>query len=188
MSVVASGWWLPELRRSLSQGDVLGETSFFRGTGVPLEKRPVGVGGTAWFESAKPHVGKDGFGHWLGRARGHAAIVLSHSCDLDRADLRKRNVLLAPIALLSNIQNPQDRENVLAQRTRRSMPLPAVPGLGDCYADLRSALSFDLKVVEEIPRISSMTDDATKRLMLQLIEFFTHVTFQAADMTVPPDD
>lgn len=169
-----SAWWAAELEQHLSQGDVISEMI------VPvldehtyLRKEAVPKVGPVWLEgpwTPNPHTG---MGHYLGRGKRLGALVLNHSCELDKLT-GKHRVLVATIAPISAVTDKVAAENIMAQRRVSALPLPDVPGLGDCYADLRVIGAVQRSTIDQ-KRIASMTPEAIKRLQLQLIAFFARV-------------
>ena len=114
-------------------------------------------------------IGPDGMQVFLAKGRVCAAIVCSHSCELDK-DERKSRVLVAPVMSASGLK--VDVWEIIANQRRRSlMPLPALPKLGDCYADLRMLQAVDRRYLDEGQRLASMSTEAVNRLQLQLVGF-----------------
>lgn|GEM_PF-1724246 len=165
-------WWLERPGVGLSQGDVVDVLGI--GTPVhprePLQRKTFPGGAMAWsVVRDEEATDANGMLHMLAKGRLHNAIAISHSCDIDKGE-RKGRILVCPIsdaALLSETA----RQAVFAQLRRSLFPLPAVPGLGDRYTDLRLIQPFDKKALEDRPRLASMTQAATQRLQLQLMGF-----------------
>lgn len=115
----------------------------------------------------------DSTGLFIARGRIVRALVVTHSCELDK-ELDGR-VLVAMTAPLSVVQDPAKRAAILEQKRRAFMPLPDVPGEGDMYADLRTIAYVDRKLVPDSSRKCSMTEEGVVRLRAQLIEYFTRL-------------
>lgn len=137
-----------------------------------LEKRSF-KGGNGWIEVDTP----SGEFHALAKGKHYRAIILSHGCQIDKPN-KNVKVQLAPIAPLSVLPE-KEREFTLAQKNRKQLPLPLLPGVGDSYADLQSILAIDVALLSACARIASMTPAGIKRLQMQLISFFTHKDFGA---------
>lgn len=171
---MAEDWWLPAPLPGLSQGDIIAGVAFAIVVNplTPLVKDSDGKR-AVWAPSTEWKPDNNGRGHALSAGKMGAGVVVSHSCELDKEKARGR-VLLAPVPSLTNLPE-EHRPVVLAQQKRSAMPLPGVPNLGDCYADLHNIMSFDRRVLDSCTRLASMTEAARRRLMLQLIEFFVRV-------------
>jgi hypothetical protein len=128
-----------------------------------------------WMETSAPTKDRDGREHFLGVGRVVPALVLSHSCELDKEDRGKRRVTVAPIAPISSVSDSAVQEAILAQSITASMPLPEIPGLGTCYADLRSMTTLDRRIVDAGKRLASMTPEAERRLQAQLVAFLVRL-------------
>ncbi len=76
---------------------------------------------------------------------------------------------------MTNLSTEQDREMVLAQKRHSKMPLPGVPSLGDCYADLRMTTAVNRDHLDVKKRLASLSEAGVGRLRLQLIAFFTRL-------------
>ena len=96
-------------------------------------------------------------------------IVISHDCDLDKPRENSK-VLLAPIASLETL-DPATRFTVLEQKHLALLPLPAIPEIGDSYADLRLVTSVPRDLVPDSERLSSMNENSLERLYAQLFKF-----------------
>jgi hypothetical protein len=173
--------WLPAPNpRGLSQGDILVDVPVGV-TRVPLtfvshasfEDRR---GKTIWteYDSLQP-LKEDSAGHWLAKGRITRALVLTHSCDLD--DLRdSERVLIAPIAEITMVTSGEtDRRRIMDGARSTYVSLPGVPGIGDCYADLRSICPIDRFFFSPANRLCSMTDEAVAILRAQLVVHFTRL-------------
>jgi hypothetical protein len=168
-------WWAARLEDRLSQGDIL-QPCPVGGPAQPpkfLRRGSTRSGGVnIWEETPTWTADPDGVGIYLGRGRRLASIVLTHSCELDKPGTGR--VLIAPISPV-DVLAPQHREDILAQRKLAFLPLPDLPTLGTCYADLRCVLNIDRKLAESEKRTASMTEDGRRRLHAQLIGFFARV-------------
>lgn len=174
-------WWRRELNpEGLSQGDILSDVL----VGSAHDPRAylgrdVTTKGTkkVWPEAPTFDTFKtDQTGYYIARGRQGYGIVLSHSCDLDKGR-DKSGVLVALVSPMSQIQNPTQRNSILAQRHFAFLPLPDIPGLGTCYADLRRINYVARKSIQNESRLASMSADGATRLHAQLIGFFTRLDF-----------
>ena len=133
-----SGTWASEPDSRLSQGDVLADVGFARIAIPPVSlKKTTGKGGhEVWTpQAAWPSTGQKPV-DCLASGNIAPALVVTHSCELDKP-AKRGLVLVAPIRLASALQDGQ-REAILARQKIAFVPLPALPGFGDCYADLRA--------------------------------------------------
>ncbi|MBI4190299.1 MAG: hypothetical protein HY525_07140 [Betaproteobacteria bacterium] len=169
-----SEWWGEQVESDLSQGDIVANLPIFLLVSPLKYLRHTNLRGNTpgWMDSDSPVVDRDG------RTRLHAigkslpGLVLSHSCELDKRDRRKRRVIVAPIVPIGTVSDVALRDSILAQAQYASMPLPDIPGLGTYYADLRSIVTLDRDIVDKGKRLASMTELAQKRLWAQLVAFF----------------
>ena len=185
-----SGWWLGEPASELSQGDVL-EAVPFSDVYIPeifLEKRslsradeqllaeassetPPKGGRIVWVRrDACPTANESGC---LAAVWAQPGIVLSHDCEIDKPGRRLR-IHVAPVHLASRLDG-NAREAIFAQRRPALMPLPEVPQLGDCYADLRQGMPILHGRLKDLNRMASMTEAARGRLWAQLIAFYSRL-------------
>ena len=166
-----ASWWLDVPESRLSQGDVV--------VGVPLaalaypptniHKQVVKGGLEAWVTT--PAKQQKASGLFVAKGSSSAVVlVLSHGCELDK-DERKGRVVVCEASPAERL-NSEVRDVVFAQRRISLMPLPAVPGHGDYYADIRTVQSVDRRIVEAGGRAASMTAEARTRLQTQLAAFF----------------
>ena len=166
-------WWADTIQKSLSQGDIVIDLPLFS---VPnpipfLTKQSVKHGQTAWFESpAQPKSAAK-----INALAGGAvvgAIILSHSCELDKGRSNPR-VLLAPIKQLDLLGVEQEmKDKIVMQQLHAMLPLPDVPDLGTCVADLRALTNVPRSTVDAGTRSASMTDASLRRMAAQLVAFF----------------
>jgi hypothetical protein len=92
----------------------------------------------------------------LGRGRVGAVIVLSHDCELDKKESRKR-VVVAPLTAVATLPEAE-RAAVIAQCKHSRMVLPGVPSLGWCYADLRLTAAIDRDFIDLEKRLVSLSE------------------------------
>ena len=170
-------WWADRVHDKLSQGDVVAELPFFLSPSPVQYLRHANMKGGApgWMESDKPIAQRDGRVRFLGIGKIVAGLVLSHSCELDKDDRGKRRVLVAPIVSIETIAEPALRESIVAQQLTASLPLPDVPTLGTCYADLRSLTTLEREIVDGGKRVASMVPEAERRLQAQLVAFLVRL-------------
>lgn len=179
-------WWLDALNpEGLSQGDIV--TQILSGSADhPLKylmKEPLDKGSKKlWPETSTIQLYKtDGRGLYIARGRMIEAIVVSHSCELDKGN--NTQVLLAPIAKIERVQ-VEHQKNILQQKRHAFMPLPDVPELGTCYADLRYLHFADRKNVPDKSRHASMTDEGVLRLRAQIVAFFSRIDPSALESAI----
>jgi hypothetical protein len=166
------GWWAAQLETELSQGDVV--VDVLLGTSVhpavPLVKSTGQRGARIWAQSEwKPNP--EGVGNFLAEGRILPALVVSHSCEIDK-QVRNKRVLVAPVAPADRLE-PKLREAVFRQRKYAFVPLPDVPTLGDSYADLRLISFVPREVLRDDRRVASMSEDGRDLLHTRLFAFFT---------------
>jgi hypothetical protein len=168
--VIDADWWAPALETALSQGDIVSDLYVTIGKSPPTHlKSRTGKGGAKiWNETGTPFQ-ENGAYHTLAIWNDRHAIVITHSCELDKPT--NKRVHVAPVALLSSI-DARIADNIRTQQTKGQLILPAIPGLGDCYADLRVIAPVQRDLIESAPRIASMTPAALDRLHDQLVAFF----------------
>lgn len=180
--------WAPALNpRGLSQGDVLKEVPV-GAPWVPLvylsktyfpRKMPEGPPKLYYpkRDALEPfHPVGDPAGLFITKGRLCHALVINHNCDLDDADDTGR-ILLAPIWPLAFMgdANKEQQQRIMEGARRTFVPLPNVPKVGDCYADLGSIAAIDRELFTEHQRECSMTDEAVVRLRMQLLSYFTRL-------------
>jgi len=167
-----NNWWMDNLNpNGLSQGDIVADIPFGISVFPPsaLSKQS-GKGGTQIWQQCK----LENADHFLFKGQRTNAIVVSHSCDLDKKEVKAR-VLVAPIRRLETLTE-EARELVLMQKRISLMPLPAIPTLDSHYADLRLITPIDRQFLTDVSRIASMTDSGVERLQAQLAAFFLRKT------------
>lgn len=174
-------WWADRVHEKLSQGDVVVELPFFLSPSPAqyLRHTTMRGGASGWMESAKPVQDREGRVRFLGIGRIVAGLVLSHSCELDKEDRGKRRVLVAPIVPIETVAESAQRDAILAQQLTASLPLPDVPTLGTCYADLRSLTTLEREIVDSGKRVASMVPEAERRLQAQLVAFLVRLYLPA---------
>lgn len=175
-------WWAPELHPALSQGDVLGvlPMATLVAPAVALTKSEE-RGSRAWKEAPTWTPDADGLSYCLARGRRVAVMVLSHSCELDKGESKKR-VLVAPIFSMAELPEAQ-RTQVAAQMRASRLALPAIPSFGDGFADLRVMTSIDRRLIDAAAKLASITEAGRQRLCTQLIGFLTRLELD--DAAVP---
>ncbi|MGB8295479.1 MAG: hypothetical protein WCG85_08635 [Polyangia bacterium] len=168
-----ASWWLsPTEEPRLSQGDVITQAAFVSALRPPtyLVQSSIKGHGLLWVEDSKCKEDKSGFFRCLGRGRIAAALVLTHSCQLDKPE-RGGKVVLAPVRSASHLSD--NRDDVMAGSKIAFAPLPEVPELGDCYADLRAMMSLDRETVDTYVRLAAMNERPRMALHERLAGFFT---------------
>jgi len=130
-------------------------------------------GASGWMETATPIL-KDNLIRMIAAGKLRPALVVSHSCEIDKG---KQRVLVAPVDLLSTLEVAHQTK-ILALKSFAHMPLPEVPGLGHCYADLRAITAANAEAVRAAVRLGSMRPDALSNLQARLAGFFTRLVPQ----------
>lgn len=172
---MSTSWWLDELFPDLSQGDILEEMLFTAPVFPPTSvARGTGKGGKEiWTPDSQFKDAKGGKVSTLAEGRVASGLVLSHSCELDKVDKKNGRVTVVPILPISMMGDKQ--EEILNQEIRALLPLPDIPGVGTCVADLRLPVALSRSYIDTRRRICSMTDDARLRLHAQMAGFFFRV-------------
>jgi hypothetical protein len=80
-------------------------------------------------------------------------------------------VLIAPIGKI-DLLSAETQSAVLQQRQIALMPLPDIPQIGSCYADLRLITPVSRDAIDNAVRAVSMTESARDRLHAHLVMFF----------------
>ena len=162
--------WQHQLETSASQGDVITQVPFLIAK-APLDEvsRSTGKGGVdQWRPVTAPR--NRGATYSVCEVHYLPAIVITHSCQLDKRE-KKRRVLVAPIRGASELEDEVWR-NISAGLRKSMLPLPAVPELGDHYADLRLISAVDRAFVD-VARVASMNERGRTLLWAHLVTFFT---------------
>jgi len=172
--------WEGVLKPDLSQGDLLSVvlvgTAAAPQTALKRGSTKKG-GGESWDSSPWKPEG-NGIGHFLGKGRNVAVIVLSQDCEIDKHD-GKGPVLVAPVHPVSLLQSPEAREAVTNRKRYPFLPLPHIEGvIEDSYADLRCITYIDRELINAAERKKSMTAAGVDDLVKQIIAFITHVPFE----------
>ena len=176
-----SDCWDTTLRSELTQGDLL--QSILVGTAArpktPLRKGFTKDGGaSSWLESDKwVEAGGNGLGYFLGHGVHTDVLVLSESCEIDKAN-GTTPILVAPVIPMTTIQDAAMREYVAAGRRYAFMPLDALSGLlGESYADLRRTCHIRREFANDahLAKKLSMTDRGIERLKAQIVGFYTRI-------------
>lgn len=165
----------------LSQGDVLLDVPV-GSTKVPLtflssaafDNKKAGRTTYTKYDTLQPLHSEPEAGHWIAKGRIMRALVLTHSCDLDDLQDTER-VLIAPVREASGISDPEARARIVASKRPTFVGLPGVPGVGDCYADLRSICPIDRHLFTAAQRHCSMTEEALLELQAHIALYFTRI-------------
>jgi hypothetical protein len=172
--------WADQLNpQGLSQGDILVDVPV-GSTKVPLtylassgytDKRQR----TVWtqYDDLQP-MANEPSGHWIMKGRVTRALVVTHSCDLDDVQDSER-ILVAPVWEATQVSDPEHRQRIVQGRRATFVGLPGVPGVGDCYADLRSICPLDRHLFSAAQRHCSMTDDAVLQFQAHIALYFTRI-------------
>lgn len=171
-----TAWWSENLDPNLTQGDIVSTLSLsalIHPTRYLKKSNTVSNGSISWTESDEPFPDKNGKTHYLARGNDRQAIIISHSCDIDKS---AKIIIVAPIASIDVL--PIDhRQTVMNQTNMRLLGLVDVPGIGDAYADLRNITSVPVTVINSLSRLASMTPQAQTLLQARLVGFFTRKQF-----------
>jgi hypothetical protein len=164
-------WWQADVRRELSQGDVLGSVPFTipKWPTVYLKHTDMRGGASGWAEATKPALNRaDQKTYVLAAYSNLPGLVISHDCEIDKPSSTR--ILVAPVAAMSTLDE-KTRQLVVKQRLFAMMALPSIPGSVDSYADLRLIGAVSRDAVDVSPRLASMTDAARSLLHARLVGF-----------------
>jgi hypothetical protein len=181
-----SAWWLPDLRPTLSQGDVLSEAVVVDTTRhEELLTRIRERQREFWVATPSFEPDQQGFASARARCRMVQLLVISHNCELDKARPDRRSaVLIAPIRPLSLVP-PDVQDAIRAQRRFSSIPVLGLPGSEDSFADLRLIAPMDRATVDATKRVASMSDAAVENLRLRIVHFFARKEDADDEDTLP---
>ena len=183
-------WWEPRIAPKLSQGDIVLELASGHLTfpETYLRKEVIKGNREAWIPSAyAASKNKDGVVHLLAKGRIRPTLIVSYDCDIDKQETQRTpRILVAPV-LSANTLSPEFWEAVMTQRRRSLLPLPGIPQLEDCYADLRQITHVDKHGVDSAQRIASMSMAGLSRFRVQLIGFLTRINIASALTTTRED-
>lgn len=174
---MAQEWWLSGLRPEISQGDII--------SGVPigtvlepvtyLQHAALKGGSNGWVDSLTWKPDPSGSGFFRLRGKVSYGLVVSYDCEIDKPNKGTR-ITVAPVIPITTLQ-PDQQQRVMTNPPLRFMPLPQVPGIGDCYSDLRLITYYPGIPTAALPRVASMTDEAVLRLQAQIVGFFTRIDY-----------
>ena len=182
-----SSWWLSATEEPrLSQGDIIADTAFVKAVhpAIFLVRSSIKGQGPLWSESNERKNDNNGSFPCLGRGRLATALVLTHSCQLDKPESGGR-VIVAPVRPASNLTD--NRDAVMRGQRVAFVPLPDVTGLGDCYADLRAMGALDRVVVDAYTRLAAMAKDKLRFLHERLTGFFVREAGDPDYKRPPPE-
>lgn len=150
------------------QGDVFADVPFVM-PDVPLElveKKTFPKGVPGWVSSKR----ESSFTRGLVHTRFASGLLLSHGCTIDKGGRRVTFALVEKIEGLDATHHDALR----AQEMASYVYLPAVPSMGDCYADLRVLVTLPADVLDNV-RLAKMTPEAKLLLEAKLIHFYTRI-------------
>jgi hypothetical protein len=176
-------WWAPQLDgHELSQGDVFDKVVTAVQLAPPqfVTKAALKGGKQGWRSLGSFKLGEDGLCWLISRGAPRLSLVMSHGCEIDKTEKKKR-IIVAPVGRIETISDPTARALVLGEKRFSLMPLPGLPGIGDCYADLRLIQPVPREALQARHRLASMTEDGRLRLQAQVERFFTRRDLPAAD-------
>lgn len=182
--MLCGNWWLPAVSPELSQGDILSEYPLGASLTPPRflhSNSHTKNGRTTWTQDAWT-PDHNGIGHFVARGKMAPLLVVTHSCEVDKARINDARVAItvAPIRPLSDFAEDQ-RQQVLDGARRAYVPIHGVPnGLPDSYADLRYAGPMPAKLAETLTRMASMSPDGIATLHGILVEFYSR---KSGDLT-----
>ena len=175
--MAGSDWWADEIPSELCQGDVISELPFY----VPehpftdLKYSQFSKGRSGYEEHAAPAKNKVTQKYYLlSHYNSLPGLIISHGCEIDKKKSRagSKRILCAPIVSLGTV--PEDAHaSILAQEVVALMPLQGIPRIEDGFADLRLTTAIPADLIDDGERVCSMTDEARKRLQVQLVSFYT---------------
>lgn len=164
-----SDWWADQVKAELSQGDILSSLAIGVGVAPPVYLRHATMkgGASGWTESPQPQE-RQGKVHLLAAGGVVAIIVLSHDCEIDKGQTR---VIVAPIKEIGAVA-ADHQQSILDGRSWAHVALPDLPGMGTCFADLRSTMAVDRANVSQAQRLASMTAQAVALLQARIVGFY----------------
>lgn len=165
--------WLGALDDSLSQGDVVRpvplpvaafemqtlQSTVFKGN------RP------GYVVEASPKADHNDIFTILARGPVGPVVVLSHSCELDK-EQKKGRVIVTHVRTASKLA-PDGWARVVQRERLALIPLPGVPELGDCYADLREMTTVDRRFLALNTRLASMGPSLLAVLQQHVAGYFS---------------
>lgn len=164
-------WWLEALPDELDQGNIFeGVTfAFQKAPPQPLISTSLKHGARGWAEASAPKFDGEHRAHFLHQGPLKHALLLNHGCDIDKP--QSKRLIVVPVFPL--MEAPADtRDAIQNQGIVANFFLPAVPGIGDAFADLRIMQSVPRANVETRPRLAAMTESARDFLGARLMAFF----------------
>ncbi len=169
-------WWAEALHPDLSHGDVLAfvPVAVAREPLTILKPVTAKAGQSAWQKQEPPPVlpAKSPV-LFIATGNAHMVMVVSNDCELDKQK-SKRGVLIAPVRAVAELATSQ-QETIMAQRQKSAFPLYDVPGIGDCYADLRSLVTVDRALVDGAKRLATLSDAGRSLLRAYVIDFLFRI-------------
>lgn len=165
-----STYWLEQLETDLSQGDICAEVPVAPTVFALTKLRKGTYRGVGEAYKPDPECPPDGNRRFqlLGRGPVTHVVVLSHSCELDKNE-SKGVVTIAQVLSTGHLGDSQ-RDSIFRRERLAFMPLPDIPGLGDCYADLRTTTGVLRSHLAT--RIASMAPDGRSILRQSFLGFF----------------
>lgn len=103
----------------------------------------------------------------------HVALgmVLSHDCEIDQDGRGHR--LVAMIRPLDTVADESHREQIRQSRNAQFFHLPEHAAMPESYVDFRRLSTVLKGVVDDLERVSRLTDEAVRALQVQFIRFVT---------------
>lgn len=171
-------YWADGIESELTQGDLLQDV--WVGSSVSprraLESGNMKNTTPTWEEcgsALKPN--HSGLGHFLARGRSGYAIVISHSCEIDKPRARVL-VLVAQVTPLSQLNDATTCENIRQGRRQAFLFLPGIENIfPESYADLRTICYLDKTITDSCVRLRSVTQNGMNLLQCQIVSFVTRI-------------
>lgn len=181
-------YWANSIEHELTQGDLLRDV-WVGSSATP--KRSLKSGNMAsnriptWEECGSTLItDHSGMGHFLARGRSAYAIVISHSCEIDKGG-SKVPVLVAQVNPISQIDS-QACENIRQGLRQAFLFLPEIEGIfPESYADLRTICYLPRAIINSCERVRSVTQDGLNLLACQVVSFVTRVNMDSITTTQP---
>lgn len=116
-----------------------------------------------------------------GPALVEKAILLSHSCVVDKDNTHRVVALIRPMAKLL----PAEQENVRGGGKLASFYLPALnEQLPESFIDFRRISTVGLEWLQKGRRITCLCEDARRLMLLRMFAYFTRLELEASVFNV----
>lgn len=175
--MVPKKWWQDDKEPDLSQGDVIDQALFTVAIDPPqFLGRRESHGDRFWLEENN-EVDPDGDGlrKMVVKAHVFPALIVSHSCEIDKNQKSTKRILVSPVVPIDMLHDREQVQRVLALRSKALFPLVDIPILGTCYTDFRRITPVQIRSLLAAGRHGSMTPEGRSRLHMHLIAFFARL-------------